>query len=247
MRKTIITILGLASLSGAQTLPGGTINGQTIPEGIFRSGNRNVCGDIQHAIRNVAREQAARDMNLTVTPEEIAAIRAAQKPDFVADSKFAIEQEKMMVAALTAVDKGQDPKQVYTEMLQPKGVDPAIWDSYQKQWKDPKGHALILQRLTWTPEILAKGYAAHDFEPEARYQKLDRLVDEELARADPMFRTALDHWNIPRPGGGHGLPGSEKQYLDAKREAYWKGREASLSVVLNDPALAQRCGLAVTK
>jgi hypothetical protein len=188
MKKTVICIFGLASLSCAQGVPGGTINGQAIPDKIFRSNNPTVCGDLREAIRNAARDQAFNAMGLTVTPEDIAVTKASYKtPDFVAQSKFAVDQEKMMIGALTAVDKGQDAQQVYATMLQPKGVIPEVWASYQKQWKDPKGHALILERSTWTPEVLARGYARINFEPEARRKKLDKFVDQELAAKDPVF------------------------------------------------------------
>lgn len=245
MKKTVICIFGLASLSCAQGVPGGTINGQAIPDKIFRSNNPTVCGDLREAIRNAARDQAFQAMGLTVTPEDIAATKASYKtPDFVAQSKFAVDQEKMMIGALTAVDKGQDAQQVYATMLQTKGVIPEVWASYQRQWKDPKGYALILERSNMTPEMLARSYARINFEPEARRNKLEKFVDQELAAKDPVFHHALDDWNTPRPNGGHGLPASEKQYLDQHREMYWKGQEAKLNVVLNDPTLAQRCGLA---
>ena len=153
MKRTIICILGFASLSSAQGVPGGTINGRAMPEKIFRSDNRYVCGDIHEAIRSAARDQVFQDMGLTVTQEEIAAIKSSTTPDFAAQSKFVMDQEKMMISALTAVDKGQNPDQVYKEMLQPKGVLPEVWASYQKQWKDPKAHSLIISRSNWTPDF----------------------------------------------------------------------------------------------
>lgn len=239
MQRTIICIVGFASLACGQGVPGGTINGRPIPEGMLHS-----CGGIREAIRQEARSQAVKDMGITVTQEDLAAAKKAIKmSDPVADAKFMVEQETMMVNALLAVDKGQDPQQVYATMLQPKGVLPAIWESYQRQWKDPRGHKTIEARLRATPEVMARSQAAFNYEPFARNQKLDNLVDQQLATLDPAFRTALEHWNAPRPNGGHGLPASEKQYLDQQREMYWKGQEAKLNVVLNDPTLAQRCGL----
>ena len=242
MRRTLISILGLASLACGQDIPGGTINGKAIPSALFSS--PRVCSALRGAIRDAARDQTFRDMGATVTPDDIAAAKREIKfPDPVTDSKAAIAQETMMVNALTAVDKGQNPDQVYKDMLQPKGVLPAVWASYQRQWKDPEGHQTIEARLRLTPDVIAKGQARFNFEPYARNQKLDALVDQELTGKDPAFRTALDHWNTPRPNGGHSLPASEKQYLDQQREMYWKGQEAKLRVVLNDPKLYQACGL----
>lgn len=238
MKRTILCILGLASLSGAQGVPGGTINGKAIPSALFTS--PRVCEALRSTIRSAARDQVFREMGATVTPEDIAeAKKAIKTPDPKEESRFFIENEQRMVDALTAVDKGQSPDQVYKDMLQPKGVLPEVWASYQRQWKDPQGHKTILTRLTWTPEVLAKANANFNYEPFARNQKLDRLVDQELAAKDPAFRTALDHF-----GGGRGLPASEKQYLETQREAYWKAQARKLTVTLNDPKLAQKCGLA---
>lgn len=125
---------------------------------------------------------------------------------------------------------------------------PEVWASYQKQWKDSKGHKTILTRLTWTPEVLAKANAAFDFEPFARNQKLDQLVDQELAARDQTFRTALEHWNASARQVGHGMqhssPVTEQQYMNAQRAAWWRAQESKLNVTLNDPTLAQKCGLA---
>ena len=243
MQRTLISILGMASMACGQDIAGGTINGKAIPSALFRS--PRVCDSLRSTIRDAARDQAVQDMGVTVTPEDIAAAKMEIKfPDPVADSKFAIEQETMMVSALTAVDKGQNPDQVYKDMLQPKGVLPEVWASYQRQWKDPQGRKTIQTRLTWTPDVIARAQASFNFEPYARNQKLDQMVDEKLAAADPTFRTALEHWNIPRPNGRHGLPASEKQYLDQQRAMYWRVQEAKVNVVLNDPSLAGRCGLA---
>lgn len=114
MKRTIFCFLVLTSLSCGQGVPGGTINGKAIPSALLSS--PQICGNLRDVIRTAACDQASHDMNLTVTPEDIAAAKKAIKmQDPVAESRFLIEKETMMVNALTAVDKGQNPDQVYKD------------------------------------------------------------------------------------------------------------------------------------
>ena len=237
MNRILLAIATFVSVACGQT-PGGTIDGQPIPARVFASPQE--CAQIKVAMRRTAEDNVIRDNGLTITPEDLEKAKGmVQKPDYKAQSDFLIGRSRLAIAALSAVDSGQDPLQVYTTLLQPKGVPPAEWDSYQRRWKTPSQRAAMEQMLSATPEVLAQRAAAYDWTPMARSQKLAAFVDGQLAAADPQFRAYLQHWNQSHSG-----PDVEHQYLDTQREAFWRDRESKLNVVLNDPALHDKCGLA---
>lgn len=249
MRILIIALIASAIMANAQNLPGGTINGKPIPASVFTSAN--VCERLNGTIRQTAQDEAARDMGITATPEDIAAVRQhVQNPDTAAESQRIVEHTRLMISALTAVDRGQDAHQVYVTMLQPQNVPEQEWAAYQVQWKDPAQRAKIEKRLTITPQAVAKGIAAVDFRPAATARKLEAAIDQELAAKDPRYRTALEHWKATEYAGPNGQVGHrgysqpEKDNMDQQRAAFWRGRVSKLNVVLNDPSLHDKCGLA---
>jgi hypothetical protein len=250
MKTLVISSITSGLVLAQQTIPGGAINGKAIPASVFTAAN--VCAQLTDTIRGAARDEAVRDMGITVTPEDIAAVRQTMdNPDPAAESKRIIEHTTLMIAALAAVDRGQDSEQVYTTMLQPKGVPEQEWTSYQQQWKDPAKRARIERRLAITPDVIAKGIAAVDYRPMAIARKLDDAVDQLLAKGDPQFRTALDHWNASARAVGpgrvqHSGPAAEQQYIEAQRALWWKSRVSKLNVTLNDQTLHTKCGLAGT-
>ena len=244
--KNLITVMLMASgLALGQSIPGGTIDGKAIPERVFRS--PRICNDLNGVIRDQARDDAARAFGITISPEDIAKEKTMVEPvDPVSESARIREHAALLLSALAAVSRGQDQRQVYGAMLQPKGVPEGEWDTQLK-----RGRANLERELTMTPDAVAKGVATA-IEHMARYRKLDSAVDQEIATRDPQFRTALGHWTASErvePNGrvGHGIQQVEKDYLEAQRAAWWRSRESKLTVTLNDPTLAARCNLVATK
>jgi len=245
MRRCLTIFILLVFGLNAQNLPGGTVNGKAIPEQVFRR-PESVCGNLMQYIHDQARDEVLRDLNIKVTKEDLASARASGDYDPEATAKRMRDNASLVIGALTTVDKGQDPQQVYQNVLQPKGIDPLAWDSYRKLWKTSKGRANLEAQAIVTPAALTPQLDAI-VQRSALYDKLDRTVDGQLAAQDPQFRIALEHWNASeRVTNGHvhhEIRQAEKDYLDARRKEYWQTQESKLHVVLNDPAVAAKCGV----
>jgi hypothetical protein len=258
MKKTILLSAISSALWGQpnyvdpvrpeDVIPGGAINGKPIDPVVFKA--QAPCALVKDRIQRAARDEAAQSLGITVTPEDIAAYLKTVRPfDPVAMSKEMIGKATMALAAFEAIDKGQDPHQVYLQMVKPTGMLEQDWSIYLTQKNNPKFRAMLTKQLTLTPDVLAKSYAKSDWSYQARYLKLDNAVDQILIKNDATFKVAFDHWkaservNPDRSVQHSGVPVEEHQYMEKQRASWWKGRVSMLTVTLNDPTLAARCNL----
>jgi hypothetical protein len=78
-------------------------------------------------------------------------------------------------------------------------------------------------------------------------RKLDAEIDRRLSLDDAQFRVNLQDYqakgNDPDPKK-RAVPVAEARYLDSKRAQSWQTLGSKMSVVLNDPTLKAKCGLA---
>jgi hypothetical protein len=75
----------------------------------------------------------------------------------------------------------------------------------------------------------------------AAYYLVNEKVDQLIASRDPMFRTYLAEFPDPFHWSGNG---NHHQYLEQKRNDYWRDVTSKLNVWLSDPALFDTCKLA---
>ena len=165
------------------------------------------------------------------------------------DWKKAREHAAIAVAAFAALDKGEDPKQVYDEIVKPHGIDEAEWNGFLINRKTDAGRAHIRMELNMTDEMWAKMVAEYHGKGEpyaARSNKLDAVVDDQIDSTDTTFRQYLyefrEKGNDPDPQR-RGMPVDHIQYLDEARARWWKDRMGQVKIALSDPSLAQRCAL----
>jgi hypothetical protein len=164
------------------------------------------------------------------------------------DPKKMREHAAAAVAAFAALDKGEDSKQVYEQMVKPHGIDEYEWNAYLMNRKTEAGRAKIRMELNMTDEAFAKLNFSftESLTNAARYRKLDDAVDEQIASTDSTFRQYLYEWREKAKDpdlGRRWMPLDHKEYLDHARAKWWKDRLRQAKVALKDPSLVQRCAL----
>src|ERR1051326_1330621 len=205
----------------------------------------SLCGRLRAAITQMVRQEQADTFGVVATAQELEKERQrTQMPN----PRRIRDHAEAAVAAFAAIDKGDDPKKVYEQMVKPRGIDEIEWNIYLKSRTTEAGRARIRMELTMTDENWAKFSAAQTdaLKYAARSRKLDAVVDDQIASTDPTFRQCLyefrEKGNDPDPQR-RWMPVDHKEYLDEARARWWKDRMGQVKVALSDPSLAQRCAL----
>jgi len=213
---------------------------------------KSECGRLRGAIWLAAREREKKRLAIAVSDEELAAARK-QAPPFDAATEAARLQKQwdIVTPALAAVfDQGRDPDAVFEEMVKPQGYSREAWIAWWVQSRSPEGRARVLQMLRPFSEEAIRQAAERD-EPriaraQAENKKLDGAVDRIIALSDPKFDAYLKNISAkmadPDPLKRN-VPADQKEYLDQRREAWWKAPTAAVQVSINDPSLYHACGL----
>jgi hypothetical protein len=214
---------------------------------------QQICGTLRGAVQEAATENAIRDLGITVTPEEETAARAAAPLPNASQIQWYRDRQTLIPHALAEVyEQGQDQHQVFLKELQPHGFREQEWDFFLSQGKTPEGRAKIAQQyqraVEATQEVVQKGWGA-TFNPRRMIEKrkLDAEIDRRLSLDDPQFRVNIQDYqakgNDPDPKK-RTVPVAEARYLDSRRAQWWQTLVSKMSVVLNDPTLKAKCGLA---
>ena len=160
-----------------------------------------------------------------------------------------IRQHAEAALAAFALDKGDDPKRVYEQMIKPHGIDETEWNLYLMKRKTQGGRAQIQMELKMTDNAQFKTAALKSLTYAARSKKLDRVVEDQIATTDPTFREYLNDYRQQTNGPGHHqwtMQMDHLKYLNQARAKWWKDRMAQVKVVLSDPSLAQTCAVSNT-
>jgi hypothetical protein len=164
------------------------------------------------------------------------------------DPKKMREHAAAAVAAFATLDRGEDPKQVYEQMVKPHGIDEMEWNIYLKNRTTEAGRAQIRMELSMTDEAWAKFKVrmAESLTYAAKSRKLDEAVDQQIASTDPTFRQYFyeeqERGNDPDPRR-QWMPAQHKEYLDQTRDRWWRARVSQVRVVLSDASLGSTCAL----
>ncbi len=150
---------------------------------------------------------------------------------------------------MDALANGEAPQDIYNRLLKPHNISEWEWEMQQIQGKTEGGRKMLTNEASWTPDILAKAMKDYDWAFQARYRKLDRAVDEQLALSDPKFAAYLANYKRqmnesgqvwmdggPLPAGMVGGT-SPIDYMQQQRMVFWKKVGAQTQVVINEPTM----------
>lgn len=252
MKLTILFVVLITAACGQS--PKGTIDGQPIPDSVFAY-PQTVCMQLEGYRQNVVKENAARDLGVTVTQKEIdAAIAAAPSlvpPDAI--SFFKTRNDLIPPALDEVYVLGHDKQDVFNEKLKPHGISQQEWDMDVSAYNTPEKRANMAKSLANQLAFARKGPTADNYDPRPilRSQKVDAAIDAKLSQQDPQFRVALQAYQDA--GDGHGLVNfnpttghyvtrEQMQYLASKRAEWWAARPKP-RVVVGDASIRAKCGL----
>jgi hypothetical protein len=158
--------------------------------------------------------------------------------------KRGVATSQALLAALEAVDKGEDPAAVHERLLKPylpleafqydipayktggtnreklKKAANTTWEQFQQQVGQNK-------------EAMTKNT---DWKRMASYDKLNQAVDEQLALSDPKFAKARAEFEHASTG----IPSEDYNYVLQQRAAYWNKVQSEAQIFINDPTM-QSC------
>lgn len=161
--------------------------------------------------------------------------------------KYNADAHARAEALARVYEKGENPEAVYQSWAVPARIPRASWESDLELGRSAEFRAKLAATQV-TTEGFVKGMGRGSAQL-VEQKKLDKAVDHELAAQDPMFARYLDTVErntqeiSPFESRSASLPSEAVNYVRAKRAEWWKTRSAETKVVLNDPALASRCGL----
>src|SRR5579883_586299 len=210
---------------------------------------QQACEDLKGQIEAAAiRRQMAR-FGIAASKEEVDVLSEAywseHKPQEEAQ-KYNNGRHALSQALARVYEKGEDPEAVYRSWAVPAGISRSAWESELELGRSTE-YRTKLAGANFTAEGFIKGVADSNTKLVER-RKLDEAVDRELAAQDPMFARYLDTVErntqviSPFESRSASLPPEAVNYVRAKRAEWWKARYAETKVVLNNPALASRCG-----
>lgn len=99
-----------------------------------------------------------------------------------------------------------------------------------------------------TPAAYDKAESSLDtWRPTAEMMKLNEAVDQQIGTGDSTFRSYLEEYKkSERREGNHvrsNMIFEHRNYLDQKRDEFWRSQDSRVDVYLSDPSLAKTCGL----
>jgi hypothetical protein len=219
------------------------------------------CNRLREVIDGMLREEQAKHLAISVTSADMEAARHRfmdpdpsrnynmEPPEVTYKRNLATNQA--LLAALEAVDKGEDPKAVQERLL--KSYLPL--ETFQMMiptYKIGTNREKLKKAANTTWEQFQQQVAQNkeamttntDWKRMATYDKLNQAVDEQLALSDPKFAKALETSKIPqeqqnRPGATY-LTGDQYNYLNQQRAAYWDKVRSQAQIFINDPTM-QSC------
>jgi hypothetical protein len=220
---------------------------------------RQICGNLRSIFGGEAHESER--LRLGIVPTAADLDEAARHTSGVSEAEVTANYPKRhalsaaLVAGFAAVlENGQDPHAVYLQTIQePAGIPEDMWLNFLYTARtNPRGRkrlehdsTLTLQdMIRETKSKMALGAASKapgGLSSVAAYYVVNRQVDQLIAANDPTFRTYLAEF--PDQFQGHGN-GDHLQYLQRKRNEYWKAVVTKLNVWLSDPSLFATCKLA---
>lgn len=222
---------------------------------------RQICGNLRSVIEAQAHESERLRLGIVPTQTDLDAaashIIGVSEADVTAAYPKRHDQSMALTAGFAAVvDNGQDPHLVYQQIIQKSaaGISEESWLNYlYTAINSPEGRKRLEYDSTLTlPDMIretkakmanARGESAAPggLFGMAAYELVNRQVDQYIAARDPTFRAYLAEF--PDPFQGHGN-GDHLQYLEKKRNEYWRTVVAKLNVWLSDPSLFATCKLA---
>jgi hypothetical protein len=234
--------LAITSLQGRTQQPSET-EIQSVQE-------RKVCAGLHSVIAQAVEARANRELGVYATDAEVEAYHKNMPGVSKESQAFYRERLQTLVDGLSAVyDHGQDPQQVYQQLVAPHNISKESWAQNVYLGKSKEVRDRLARDLAGaTPEGFAKIHANFNARPAVEDEKRKAALDALLAASDPKFKAYLDEWNAntTHPSPGHtrtSVGGGVKEYLEQKRGVWWKAETAKLNVTLSDPSLYAACGL----
>ena len=146
-------------------------------------------------------------------------------------------------AILAALDallvKHEDLQAIYDRDLKPHHISEQEWAMQMIQGQTEGGKKILLGEAALTVAAVTRLRESYDWSYTAAYMKLNRTVDENIARADRKFAEYLEEYGRLNKTG---IAAEKVDYLTKQREAFWAKVRGQAHVVINDPTM-QSCDL----
>lgn len=184
-------------------------------------------------------------MVTVVTPADIAKAKATF-PFHPADPAEAVrmhhEHASAILAGLDALlNKHEDSQAVYNQYLKPHGITEQEWASQIITGQMEEGKKSLMNEMAMTVEGETRLRNTADWSGPARQQKLNQMIDEQIAQSDPNFKQYLAEYSHSLEAHV-GLPADHLTYVQKQRQAFWNAIHRKAQVVINEPTM-QNCDL----
>jgi hypothetical protein len=232
---------------------------------IIAMGNsqRELCGNLRSYIGAEAHEAEILRLGIVPTKADIDAAASHTIGVSEAEVTAAYPKRHALSVALTdgfaaVLDNGQDPHVVYQQIIVPAGLPEITEDGWlgllytarttiagRKRLEHDSLltlQGMIDQAKSQTAKSVAATSKPGGLTGAAAYEMVNRKVDQLIAAKDPTFATYLAEFPDPYHWSENGT--HHHEYLDQKRNAYWRAITSKLNVRLSDPTLFDSCKLA---
>jgi hypothetical protein len=230
---------------------------------IAADSQRQICGNLRSYLGADAHEAEILRLGIVPTKADIdttvSAIVGVSEADVRQQYPRRHAYSAVLAAGFAAVlDNGKDPHVVYRQVIAPAGLNGITEDGWlgllytaratqEGRERLERDSQLTMQNMmdeakTRTAKSIAASTGPGGLSNATAANMVNKQVDQLIAAKDPAFRAYLAEYNPD--ARQHPMNGDHFQYLQQRRNEYWRAVISKLNIRLSDPTLFTACKLA---
>jgi len=200
------------------------------------------CNSIRGRVISAAEERERQRLGISVTRQEgIQDYQQRLRRGNVEKAAAAARaQANAVITALDEVAAGKDPREVYSRIVAPTGLELRHWEWIVLQAaRDPTSRENI-KKFAVIPGAIPADAAPGGWERNVALERVRKAVAEELAAQDPEFA----RFYRKREAGGS-ISEAQVRYVERKQIEWWQQRYREVNLVIYDEELARACSASI--